>query len=107
MAKLILAFIHGQDAGRVVDALREADLRVTSLRSSGGFLRTGNATLLVGVEDDQVQEAIELIERNSQPRTEQVPVELLGGMDASWLPTEVTHGGSTIFVLPVEQLRRS
>jgi uncharacterized protein YaaQ len=106
MAKLLIVFVHRDDASRVVSALQESDLRVTELRSEGGFLRSGNSTLLLGLEDDQVDLAMSVIDRNCQRRTEQVPIELLGGMDASWLPTEVTHGGATVLVLPVEDIRR-
>ncbi len=107
MPKLIIAVVHGDDASRVVTALQGADFRVTELRSSGGFLKARNSTLLLGVEDDRTADALSIIERNSQQRTEQVPLELLGGMDASWLPTTVTHGGATVFVVPVEEIRRT
>jgi uncharacterized protein YaaQ len=106
MAKLVVAFVHGADSGRVVTALREADLRVTALESRGGFLRARNSTLMIGVEDAQVPTVMDIIEANCQTRTEQVPLELLGGMDTSWLPTEVRHGGATVFVLPVDEVRR-
>ncbi|CAN5473309.1 cyclic di-AMP receptor DarA [soil metagenome] len=106
MSKLIVAIVHDEDAGRLMSALRGAEVRVTRLRSSGGFLRSGNSTLILGLEDHQVGAAVALIEENCQARTEQVPIELLGGMDASWLPTEVTHGGATIFVLPIDEIRR-
>ena len=106
MAKLLVAIVHDEDAGGLINALRDAGLRVTRLRSSGGFLRGGNSTLLLGVEDEQVQAAADLIERNCRPRTQQVPLELLGGMEQSWLRTEVTHGGATIFVLPLDEIRR-
>ncbi|MBA2276108.1 MAG: cyclic-di-AMP receptor, partial [Chloroflexi bacterium] len=81
-------------------------LRVTQLGSQGGFLRARNATLLLGLEDAQVEPALAILEENCQTRTEQVPVELLGGMDAAWLPTEVRHGGATIFILPMDEIRR-
>lgn len=106
MAKLLLAVVHDEDAGRLMTSLRDAGLRVTRLRSSGGFLRSSNATLLAGVDDDQVESTLELIERNCRARTQQVPLELLGGMDQSWLPTEVTQGGATVFVLPLDEIRR-
>ncbi|MEA2621378.1 MAG: hypothetical protein QOH61_288 [Chloroflexota bacterium] len=106
MAKLVICFVHRDDASRVVSALRESDLRVTELRSEGGFLRAGNSTLMLGVEDDQLPLALSVIDRNCQRRTEQVPVELLGGMDPAWLPTEVTHGGATVLVLPIEAVHR-
>ena len=58
------------------------------------------------MEDDQLPVALSVIERNCQRRTEQVPVELLGGVDAAWLPTEVTHGGATVLVLPVDDIHQ-
>jgi uncharacterized protein YaaQ len=105
MAKLMIAFVHRDDVRGVVAALRDAELRVTELRSEGGFLRAGNSTLMLGLEDDQVPLAMSAIERTCRRRTEQVPVDL-GGSDAAWLPTEVTHGGATILLLPVEEIRR-
>lgn len=106
MAKLLVAVVHAHDAGRVVEALRGADLRVTEVPSRGGFLKARNIMLYLGVQDDEVATAMGIIEENCQSRTESVPPELLGGMDASWLPTEVTHGGATIFVLPLDEIRR-
>jgi uncharacterized protein YaaQ len=106
MAKLLIAVVHAQDAGRLVEAVRSAELRVTEVPSRGGFLKARNVMLYIGVEDDQVALAMRLIDENCQSRTESVPVEMLGGMDASWLPTEVTHGGATVFVLPLDEIRR-
>lgn len=106
MSKLVIAVIHDEDAGNVISALHDADFRVTRLASRGGFLRSRNTTLMVGLEDAQLAGAIEIIERNCEPRTEQVPIEVLGGLEASWLPTEVIHGGATIFVLPLDEIRR-
>lgn len=106
MAKLLVAVVHQQDAGRLVEALRSADLRVTELQSRGGFLKARNVMLVLGLEDDAVPTAMRIIDENCHSRTESVPPELLGGLDASWLPTEVTHGGATIFVLPLEEIRR-
>ena len=106
MSKLVVAVVQGDDAGRVVNALREADLRVTELQSSGGFLRARNTTLILGVEDERLPEAMRLIEENCRARTIRVPLELLGGMEANWPGTDVTHGGATVFVLPLDEIRR-
>lgn len=106
MAKLLIAIVHAQDAGQLVEALRGADLRVTEVLSRGGFLQARNAMLFVGVEDDQVSAAMRLIEENCRSRTENVPVDPLGGIEANWLPTEVAHGGATVFVVPIENIRR-
>ena len=53
--KLVTAIVHNEDAAALVDALLEREFRATRLHSSGGFLKQGNATILVGVEDDQVE----------------------------------------------------
>lgn len=106
MPKLLVCVVHRDDAGRVISAFQEGGLRVTQLGSQGGFLRARNATLLLGLDDAQVEPALVVLEENCQTRTEQVPMELLGGMDAAWLPTEVTHGGATIFILPMDEIRR-
>ncbi len=106
MAKLLVAIVHAQDAGQLVEALRGADLRVTEVLSRGGFLQARNTMLYIGVEDEQVPIAMRLIEENCSSRTENVPAEPLGGIDANWLPTEVTYGGATVFVVPLDEIRR-
>jgi uncharacterized protein YaaQ len=106
MPKLLIAVVHAQDAPQLVEALRGAELRVTEVLSRGGFLQARNAMLYIGVDDDRVPEAMRLIEENCSSRTEEVPAEPLGGLDANWLPTEVTHGGATVFVVPLEEIRR-
>ncbi len=106
MPKLLIAVVHAQDSGQLVEALRGADLRVTELQSRGGFLQARNAMLYIGVEDDQIDTAMRLIDENCTSRTMTVPAELLGGLDANWMPTVVTHGGATVFVVPLEEIRR-
>ncbi|MGI8928343.1 MAG: cyclic-di-AMP receptor [Candidatus Limnocylindrales bacterium] len=106
MAKLLIAIVHAQDAGQLVEALRRAELRVTEVPSRGGFLQARNTMLYIGVGDEQVPAAMRLIEENCSSRTENVPAEPLGGIDANWLPTEVTHGGATVFVVPLDEIRR-
>lgn len=106
MSKLLIAVVHAQDAGQLVEALRGADLRVTEVMSRGGFLQARNAMLYIGVEDEQVPAVMRLIDENCSSRTVNVPAELLGGIEANWLPTEVTHGGATVFVVPLDEIRR-
>jgi uncharacterized protein YaaQ len=106
MAKLLVAIVHQDDAGRLVEALRSADLRFTEVPSRGGFLRARNVMIFMGLDDEQMPEAMRLIEESCQSRTMSVPVEMMGAMETSWLPTEVTHGGATVFVMPMEEMRR-
>jgi uncharacterized protein YaaQ len=104
--KLLIAVVHEDDAQALVEALRGADFRVTEALSRGGFLQARNAMLYVGVEDAQVPAAMKLIEDNCRSRVHDVPAEPLGAMEASWLPTQVTQGGATVFVVPLDEIRR-
>ena len=56
--KLVVAIVHNEDAGVLVDALLEREFRATRLHSSGGFLKQSNATVMLGVEDDEVDEVM-------------------------------------------------
>ena len=63
--KLIIAILQDEDAGEAISHLNEAGFQVTRLATKGGFLRAGNTTLLAGVENEKVDEAIKIIERNA------------------------------------------
>jgi uncharacterized protein YaaQ len=67
MMKLIVAIVHHTDGEDILNALTEAGFRVTRIASSGGFLRRGNATLLVGAEAGQVGSAVQIIREYSTP----------------------------------------
>jgi len=106
MPKLLIAVVHEDDTSRLVEALRGAELRVTVLLSRGGFLQARNAMLYIGVDDERVPDAMKLIEDNCRSRVQEVPAEPLGALEASFLPTQVTHGGATVFVVPLDEIRR-
>ena len=59
--KLIIAIVNDIDAGPVIDQLVAHGHRVTRVASTGGFLRRGNATLLIGTEEQQVQPVIDIL----------------------------------------------
>lgn len=107
--RLIVAIVQDKDAGRILQALVKKEYRATRLASTGGFLREGNTTLLVGVEEEQVDEVVGLIGELGSSREKLVtPLSAVGGPMDSYVPypVEVTVGGATIFVLPVEQYHR-
>lgn len=62
MTKLILTIVRDQDAGKLIEALIAREYRATRINTAGGFLKRGNATLLVGVQDDQVDDVIGLVQ---------------------------------------------
>jgi len=63
--KMIVAIISDLDNEPVSHALVQADYRVTRIASTGGFLRRGYSTLMIGVEDEKVDDAIEVIRANT------------------------------------------
>lgn len=70
---LIIAIVQDEDAGSVIQALIEAGQRVTRMNTAGGFLRRGNATLLIGVEEAKVDGVLEIIHRTCKFRPEPPP----------------------------------
>ena len=72
--KLIIAIVNSEDASAVLSELTGQGFSVTKLATSGGFLRAGNVTMMIGVEEEQVQKALSVIEEFSSQRKQQVPV---------------------------------
>jgi len=70
MKKLIIAIIRDDDNERVSAKLTAEDFRVTQIASTGGFLRSGRSTLLIGVEDECVPRALELLRGKLHCRTQ-------------------------------------
>ncbi|MFA5576181.1 MAG: cyclic-di-AMP receptor [Tissierellaceae bacterium] len=103
--KLIICIVQDQDAGSLIDDLTEKDYRVTKLSSTGGFLKSGNTTLLMGVDDDRVEAAIAIIEDNCKTReiTTSLLTVAMPGDTYMPFPLEVKVGGATVFVLDVEK----
>ena len=107
--KLVVAIVHNEDAGGLVDALLEADHRATRLQSSGGFLKQSNATIVVGVEDDAVEAVLGIVREHCVSRRQVVnpmPPIMEPGEFFLPYPLEVEVGGATVFVLPVERVER-
>ena len=104
--KLIIAIVQDEDASRLISTLMNEGYSVTKLATTGGFLRAGNTTLLLGGEDDRVKGALDVIERvcksSKQIATSPSPVAGTSGVYAPY-PIEVVVGGATVFVLDVEQ----
>lgn len=105
--KLVLAIVSNDDASSVTSALNKENYQVTRLATTGGFLRSGNTTIIVGVENDDVERAIDIIGKECEKRTEVVPSSASYdiGRYASF-PIEVQVGGATIFVLDVDQFHK-
>ena len=107
--KLIVAIVHSEDAGALVDALLEKEFRATRLHSSGGFLKQSNATIILGVEEDSIEAVLGIIRDTCHARTQVVnpmPPIMEPGEFFMPYPLEVEVGGATVFVLPVDRFER-
>ncbi len=104
--KLMLVVVQHSDANRLQDALNQADYRHTKLASTGGFLREGNTTFLLGVKDDEVWYVKEIIKKTCQQRTRVMPTDhSFGDISAGFIePMEVVVGGAVVFVLPLDEM---
>ena len=107
--KLVIAVVQDKDRRRVTDALLERGYKFTNVASTGGFLREGNVTFLIGVEEAQVDEVIATIGAHSKTREQFINVfpptiEPIGTCIPS--PVKVQVGGATVFVVDVERFER-
>lgn len=107
--KLIIAIVQDKDTHRLLSALTQEGFRATKLSSTGGFLREGNTTLLMGVDDEKVEDILRIIKSTCRAREQRVtPLSPMGGPADSYIPypVEITVGGAIIFVLQVERFEQ-
>ena len=106
--KLVWAVVQNEDAGTLINALTKREYRLTRINTAGGFLRQGNATIVLGVENDQVEEVMSIIRQNCQTRTKEVlpiPLGLEPGEFYVPEPVQVEVGGATVFVMELADFR--
>jgi uncharacterized protein YaaQ len=89
--KLIIAVVQSQDSDEVVDALVQAEYRATRFASTGGFLRRGNTTIMVGVQDQQVDDVVDVLRKAVEGSAESLPE---------------GQAAVTVFVLDLEEYQR-
>ncbi len=102
---MIIAVIQDKDSNKLLNALVDHNFRATKLATTGGFLKSGNTTFMIGTEDIRVEKALQIIRDNCKAREQLVaPVSPMGGNADSYVPypVEVEVGGATVFVLPIE-----
>lgn len=95
MKKLVIAVIQNEVADAVVDGLLEADFRTTRLASTGGFLRRGNTTLMIGADEGQVDTVLSIIRQSAR-----------SGMPQPESGDGAPAAAATVFVLDLEEYQR-
>ncbi|MGI8608373.1 MAG: cyclic-di-AMP receptor [Candidatus Dormibacteria bacterium] len=107
--KIVVAIMHGDDADDCIEALADRGIPTTRLDSRGGFLHKGNATLLCGVSETQVEALMGILREHSKNRTEILtpmpPIVEPGDVYVPY-PLEVEVGGAVVFVLDVERFEK-
>lgn len=107
--KLVIAIVNDEDALDLLDELTDKEFRVTKLASTGGFLRSGNTTMMIGVENEKVQEVLTIIEETCKTRHQIVsipsPLSTTTGVYVPY-PVDIEVGGATVFVVDVENFVR-
>ena len=101
--KLLLAIVNNDDSTAVANNLTAQGFMATKLSTTGGFLKAGNTTFLIGTDDEKVETVLEIIRTYSHQRKQVVgdETEFDFALFKS-VPVEVTVGGAAIFVLDVE-----
>ncbi len=103
--KLVMAIVSSDDSREVLNRLTKAGFRATVISTTGGFLREGNTTLFLGVDDSKMAQAVEILRQTCRRRTQWVsPLPTLEGPGLEMSePIEVSVGGAVAFVMNVEQ----
>lgn len=86
--KMIVCILLDPDKDKVADALTAKGYSVTIIPSTGAYFRRGNATMITGVEDEQVEDTIQTI--RDTVRNEDEP----------------ERKRATLFVINVDQYRK-
>ena len=105
--KLIIAIVQDEDASRLISNLMSEGYSVTKLATTGGFLKAGNVTILIGLDESKLYECFDIIREHSSSRKQIMPAtaELGMGFFPS-TPVQVEVGGATVFVLNVERFEK-
>lgn len=103
--KFIVAIVQDYDVDRLLRSVTSAGLGATKISSTGGFLRAGNTTVLMGVDDHQLATCFRLIEHTCRSRSE-VQFDPVATEYAEWYGAglhEVTIGGAVVFQVNVDR----
>ena len=98
--KMITAIVNKKDTLKVCQALTNNGIEFTRLATTGGFLRAGNTTLLIGIDDDRLDITLSLIRKNCARRMEKIttPTSVETTMHYTSHVSEVMVGGAIVFV---------
>lgn len=105
--KLIFAVVNNDDTNSLNSALVKNGIMATKLSTTGGFLRKGNTTIIIGVEDEKLDKVFNILSDTCKKRKEIISAAVstsLVGFDS--MPMEIVIGGATVFVVNVERFEK-
>jgi uncharacterized protein YaaQ len=102
--KMVMAVVQAEDVSKISTALVEAGHRVTRIATTGGLLRRDNATLLLGVEDEKVNEVLDVFQQMGQHR--ESDADTSNESVANARQSKVSIGSATVFILDVERFEQ-
>ena len=94
--KMVMCIVHREDVEGLTRVLNQDGYRVTRMMTTGGFLRQGNVSLMIGVEEEQVEDVLAIVRENTHARS---------GKGWWARPGRHEQGAATVFVLGMEQVR--
>lgn len=108
--KMILAVIQGDDYTDAVKVLNEHGFYATVLHSSGGFLKKKSVTVMIGLNHERLEEALQILKSYGEHTMTQYEPVIPTGSEmspfTSTIPVQVRHGGVVLFVLDIERHER-
>ena len=107
--KLLFAIVQDDDANKLMSALNKKGIQITKLSSTGGFLKSGNTTLITCIEDQRINEALSIIESKCKSRSAVARVSNNSESDMAIPMTtdvNVNVGGATVFITNIEDFRK-
>lgn len=106
--KLVIAIVQDEDSENLIRSLNENNFKVTKISSTGGFLKAGNVTILSGIEDEELDKFMGILEENSKTREVKRTIQPVNIPGQAMIPVQITVkvGGATIFVTDVVDFKR-
>lgn len=105
--KLIIAIVQDTDSSHLVDALSASNFRSTKLATTGGFLKKGNTTIMVGCQEESVDKVLSIIKDHYSEREDFTQLDYpMRAQTNLYTMQPIMVGGATVFVLPIDSFHR-
>lgn len=106
--KLMIAIVNNDDSDVVQEELINNGFFVTKMATSGGFLKKGNTTFMIGTNDDKVEQCLDVIKKNANKRIIKQPAVSPAEMTEIFTPimVDILVGGATVFILNVDRFEK-